>query len=269
MKKNMLKWMVVMLLPFIAITSCEKIDVDQRFTTFGEVFFIADQTASYQAGHLKVKYNGNPIELQSGTGRIRVPEGEGKFEFYDESRDEVLGEKTVNVVPGSPERYSLFQPTEEDPIAFINPDGEIDEEAAPDGFMKIKIANYAKKLIPFEKTDVIVNFRYTQGRQYVYVPVDTIEAVGQTLDTATYRLVRLGERLSNYQPGYFISFKEHGTDNKVNNAGGTMYYSHVAIVPDEVKKVTTRYLTPIEYITNNLFINHEGIYYYVEPKSVY
>lgn len=248
--------------------SCAKLDYDDGITPFGEVYFDISKTAI--SDHLKVKYNGSPIELQqTAGGRVRVPQGEAKFEFYDTRSGSVLLEKIISIDPTVTERFILFQPSEDDPIAFLDPHGQDNEEAAPQGFMKIKIANYSKSLVPFEKTDIIINFRYTQGRQFVYVPVDTIQSIGQTLDTATYRLVNMGERMPNYQPGYFCSFKEHGTDNEVKNAGGTMYYTHIAIIPDEEKNVFTRYLTPVEYIANNLYIFYEDLYYFIDIANVY
>jgi hypothetical protein len=254
---------------FTTLFSCKKLDYEDGIVPFGEVYFDMNKTAI--SNYLKIKYNGHPIDTERGTnGRVRVPQGESKFEFYDERNGTVLLEKVVNIDPALTEHFTLFQPSEDDPIAFLDPNGEDGEPASPDGFMKIKIANYSKELIPFENVDVILNFRYTVGRQYVYVPVDTIESVGQTLDTASYRLVNMGERELNYQPGYFLSFKEHGANNtEVQNAGGTMYYSHIAIIPDEERNVFTRYLTPVEYVANNLYIMNNDIYYYIDIASVY
>ena len=270
MKNNMIKFTLLLMITICGFASCKKIEVDQGMTKFGEVYFDLTKAASYRSGNLQVRYNGNIIEMaQIIEGRIRVPEGEAKFEFLDKKSNSVLAEKTIVINSEKPEKYNLFQPSEEDGISFLDPNGQDNEEAAPEGFMKIKIANYAKKLIPFKNVDIILNFRYTKGRQYVYVPVDTIYSVGQTLDSATFRIVKLGERLSNYQPGYYCSFKESNSENIIKNAGGVMYYSHISLIPIAPKNVTTRYLSQMEYISNNLYINFEDKYYYIDYKDIY
>ncbi len=237
MKKDMLKCMLGMLLVFMSNSSCKKIEVDQGFTNFGEVYFIGDQSVSYNLGNLLIKYNGNLIELQNSTGRIRVPEGEAKFEFYNKSRNELIGEKTVNIVPGSPEKYNLFQPSEEHSITFLNPNGQINEEAAPEGYLKIKIANYAIKALPHAKYDIRVEGNDGWNG---YLPIDTIMNIGVNLDEETYHLVKKGENNIAYRFSYLV----HGTQEEVLNARGTLYTSGgVWDYPNPKKDVFTFFLS--------------------------
>lgn len=221
---------------------------------------------------LGVKVKGEVLDWQVGTGAIKVPEGEHTFIFYNKNDGKELAEKTVNVNAGSPETFMVFQPAENSPIAFIDPEGEAAEEAAPEGFMKIKIANYAGVLIPYEKVDIVLNFRHTAGRQYVYTPATVIEAVGQDLDTAQYRLISLKNdlRQPNHQPGLFMSFMDSETKEPIKNAGGNTYYSHIGIAPDGGKNVFTRFLTPVVWdINNNSYLKNDDIYYYVDARSVF
>lgn len=269
MKKYLKKWLAFMIFPIITFTSCEKIDVDQGFTAFGEVFFVPDQTASYQTGHLKVMYNGNPVELQGGTGRIRVPEGEGKFEFYDESKGEVLGEKTVNIIPGSPETFNLFQPTETDPIAFLDPNGQDNEEAAPEGFMRVKIANYAGDLLPNDLDIVVLGL----NMNFETVELATLESVSNNIGEEQYRQIPTG---GSDILAYTFKFRDRKTQGFVKMHGGEDYWSQsFFLYPDMIspypeKRVYTIYLRSIEqWGEHPLFIKSGDKYYEISPEILY
>lgn len=254
---------ILMGLLLLGSFSCQKKEYNDSFTTFAPVYFSKKSVLDQD---LQVKYNGEPISWVES--RITVPEGEAKFEFYDKRNGETLAEKVVNVSKAQPQSFLVFQPLDDAPVAFIDPNEQDKEEAAPNGYLKIKIANYTPQFLPFERIDVVLNFRYRQGRQYTYEPVDTIEAVGRNLDTATYRLVRRGTPQSDIE-AYYLTFKDHATGEWLNNAGGTVYGSHVAIEPND-KNVFTLFLTPLAYdVRSNLYLKKDELYYYIDPKSVF
>lgn len=257
---------IIGLLLFAGLSSCQKKDYDDSFTTFTSVYFLNNSVLSQ---NLAVKYEGHAINWDL-SGRIDIPEGKGVFEFYDKRDGRTVAQKTVDASAANPLTFMIFHPLVDAPLAFLDAKAEDTEPAAPDGFMKIKIANYTPDFIPFEKTDVVLNFRVQQGRQYVYVPVDTIEAVGRNLDTAVYRLVQRGTPPSGAEI-YYLTFRDHATGEYVKNAGGTTYATHMTITPspDKPKNVFTLFLTPVEYFANNLYLVKDDIYYYIDPKSVY
>src|SRR5690606_19298050 len=151
--------LVVLLLLTLNFTACKKLDHDEGFTSIGEVYIDASGAPALYDG-LKVNYNGVPVDIQPYSGttyRVRVPEGESTFQFYNgETSGDILAEKTVNIVPGSPETLLLFQPTETSDVAILDPNEQDNEEAAPEGFLKIKIANYANTALPLDKYDIVV-----------------------------------------------------------------------------------------------------------------
>ncbi|SFB91413.1 hypothetical protein SAMN05421747_10270 [Parapedobacter composti] len=267
--KIIFKWLAATMVSIVAVTGCKKIEVDQGFTTFGQIYFYADQTASYLAGHLQVKYNGHPIDIQGGTGLIRVPEGEAKFEFCDNRTDELLGEKWVAIVPGSPVKYTLFQPTENDPIALLDPNGQAGEEAAAEGFMKIKIANYATDLLPRDLDVVVLGLNINMET----VELATLENVSDNLGEEDYRLVPTGG--SNIL-AYTFKFRDRNTQAFVKADRGDDYWSpNFFLYPDIIspfpeKRVYTIYLktyeTSVEY---ELFIKSGGKYYEIIPEILY
>src|SRR5690606_15352290 len=141
----------------LCFLSCEKLDYDDGIISFGDVFFNTSNVALHSS--LKIHYNGDLIEIQREDGRVRVPEGTAKFEFYDNTTNQLLLEKTVDIVAGNPERITLFQPTADAPLIFLDENSQADEEPAPPGYYKVKFVNYTGSLLPFNKKIYIVMFR--------------------------------------------------------------------------------------------------------------
>ncbi|GAA4131942.1 hypothetical protein GCM10022216_02540 [Sphingobacterium kyonggiense] len=264
------KGLSILLLLALSFAGCEKGDYTEPYTEFGEVYFDASQTASYQTGHLKIKYNGNSIEIQSGTnGRVRVPQGEGKFEFYDERTGEVLGGKTVNIIPASPETFNLFQPTETDPIAFLDPNGQADEEAAPAEFMRLKIANYAGDLLPKDLDIVVLGL----NMNFETVELATLESVSNNIGEEQYRQIPTG---GSDILAYTFKFRDRKTQEFVKMHGGEDYWSqNFFLYPDMIspypeKRVYTIYLRSIEqWGEHPLFIKLGDKYYEISPEILY
>lgn len=254
---------------FIAgISSCKKLDHNTGFETFSEVFF--DKTTSVTENHLAAKYNGFPIDWDV-SGKIKVPAGEREFEFYDTRSGKVLGKKSVNIVAGKPENYLIFQPSEDSPLAFLDPNEQAGEAAAPEGFMKIKIANYAKDLLPFDKIDIVV-LGVTDN--FEFIEVATIASVGSNLENESYHLIPTDNRFSG---GYTFWFKEHGSQSPVKDFGGTnnyanqgYFFSPESTVPYPNKKIFTIYFTameaPYEY---EGFLKKDDKFYDINPNVLF
>lgn len=230
------KRLYIIFIGLIILSSCKKKEYENSFVPFGTVTFQKSQSAL--RNYLEVRFQDAPVEWQ-GNGTIEVPEGEGTFEFYDKRNGEVLAKKTISIDADNPESYIIFQPTEDAPLAFLDPNEQVEEEAAPAGFMKFKIANYASASLPFERIDVIVRGFGPDG----WVNLDTIESVGTDLGNAEYHLTVQGTNIESYRFSYLNS----ETKSPVLNARGVIYSLGGTIEPNSInprpqKKVFTIYL---------------------------
>lgn len=254
----------VSLLVLFSFNSCKKQDYDTGFTTFAEVFFIPQNVASA----LVVKVGNTPIDWQDGTGKIRVPEGENTFVFYNKANGKKIGEKTVNIIAGSPETYKLFQPTESDPIAFLSPNGQEGEEAAPDGFMKLKIANYAGSLVPKELDVVVLGL----NENLETVELATLESVTNNIGEEQYRKVPTGG--SNIL-AYTFKFRDRATQKFVKNDAKEDYWNQNnflypgSMSPVPEKRIYTVYLKIYEASEYPAYIKAGDKYYEINPEILY
>lgn len=250
---------IVLLLIIIGFSSCKKLDYDNGFASFADIFFVNNSVNK----NLAVKYNGNPIPWDLGSGRIHTLQGEGSFEFYDKSSNVTLGTKKVNVSAKGLNKFLIFQPSEEAPFSFLDPNGQANEAAPEKGYMKIKIANYAPKLIPFEKIDVVIYGLVDMA----YVKIGVIENVGKNLDKEQYHLVSKGA-VTAEDPFYQFSFIDHVTKAEVKNFGGGRYAS-LNLTADAVKGIYTIYLTSQTASKGNSRIKYEEGYYHIGPRVLF
>ncbi|QJB30156.1 hypothetical protein HF329_02045 [Chitinophaga oryzae] len=250
--KKYTKHIIAAMVVLTGLFSCQKAAYVNPFATFVDVWFDADKTALRNNGEgvfIAVKYNGHPIAWDAGTKKIKVVAGEGKFEFYDTRNGKVVAEKMIDVKAGSKETYTLFQPTMDAPVAFVDPAGQDTVNAAPAGHIKLKVANYAKDLIPFEHTDIKVSVSYFDADwNEVVTEVGVIKDVKNTIDKAGYAV--LPDGLPNPAPefgyNYVFEFINSDTGQPLLNYGGTNYsnlaFSPPGISPLPVKNVFTVYL---------------------------
>jgi hypothetical protein len=255
---------IPLLLIISGFFSCKKLDYDAKFTTFGDIFFLNNSVNT----DLEVKYGGSPIAWDKGSGKIHTIQGEGIFEFYDKISGVSLGSKKVNIL-GKPETFMIFQPLKDVPISFLDPAAQANEPVPDQGFIKIKIANYLKSLIPLEKVDIVFNTRVRQGRAYIYTPAFTIEGVTQSLDKEVYHSIP--EPPSTSVGGYWLSFIDHDTKaNLLTNVGGQTAYSNSGITDYASKGIYTIYLSTTTYdFSNILYIEKNGIYYAIYPNVLF
>lgn len=223
------------------LSSCKKLDYTDEFTTFANVYFINNSVIQVD---MQARYNGEPIAWNHGSGEIRCIPGKAELAFYDRRTNTVQAEKTITIDPARPDTFLLFQPVEGGQVSFLDPKAQANEAAAPEGFMKIKIANYTPELLPYEKIDVIVIAEYYDEEfNTIAENIDTIFNVSQNLDDETYHTVLKANHEIN---GYRFSFRDHATGQEVKSLGGTAhlglgFYPYIG-----VKHIFTIYLTAYE-----------------------
>jgi len=243
---------IAIVLLSIGLYSCQKAEYVNSFSEFVDVYFDADKTALRDNGagvFIAAKYNGKPIKWDINTKKIKVTPGEGKFEFYDTRDGKIVAEKVIDVKVDSKNTYTLFQPTMESPVAFIDPNEQNTESPAPSGHIKLKVANYAQDLIPFENLDLRVSISYFDADfNTVIEEIGTIKAVKNTIDKATYQILPDGlpNPLPEYGYNYIFEFINGDTGEPLLNYGETNY-SNTALSPEginplPVKNIFTLYM---------------------------
>lgn len=260
-------FMVVSIIPWLA--ACQKKDYDNSYTIFGHAYFKNQTTVT--GNDFGVKYEGAPVSWNVGSGEVELPEGEGLFTFYNTRTGEVLAEKRVAVSKANPPHYILFQPIPELPVAFLDPNAQANEEAAPANYMKIRIANMSQVAIPDKAIDVVVQSTVVSVTKFG--PVDTIKAVGRDLGEAGYVLVKRGVRAGAVQTRYRFSFLDAATKQPLLAAGGAAFTNNTDFAtssfPGAVKGVFTIYLTDVVKTTNNVYLKRENTYYDIQPNVLY
>lgn len=241
------------------LSSCKKLDYKNEFAEFASVYFLNNSVISVE---MQARYNGAPIEWNQSSGEIRAVAGEAKLEFYDRRTGAVQAEKTVTIDPSRPDTFQLFQPVEGGGVSFIDPKAQADEAAPPEGFMKIKIANYATDLVPFENTDlVVIGEYYDEDFNTQYEVLDTIYNVSQNLDNEGYHTVSKG---GAHIGAWRFSFLDHETGQEVKNLGGTTYSCFGFYSSLYAKFIFTLYLTSYEeWGEHELFIKKGDKFYSV------
>ncbi|HWV65464.1 hypothetical protein [Chitinophaga sp.] len=253
---NHTKKIIAAALLLTGLYSCQKAEYVKPFAEFVDVYFDADKTALRDNGagvFIAARYNGRPIEWDVLSKKIKVVAGEGKFEFYDTRNGKVVAEKVIDVKAGSKEVYTLFQPTMDAPVAFIDPGEQEQESPAPAGHIKLKVANYAKDLIPFEHTDIKVSVSYYDvDWNEVVTEIGTIKDIKNTVDQAEYYILPDGvpNPLPELGYNYVFEFVNSDTGQPLLNYGGTNYsntaFSPTGIDPLPVKNVFTLYMVSKE-----------------------
>ena len=165
----------------------------------------------------------------------------------------MVAEKVIDVKPGSKETYTLFQPTMDAPVSFIDPNEQDTESPAPAGHIKVKVANYAQDLIPFENLDIKVSISYFDADfNTVVEEVGTIKDVKNSIDKAEYQVIPNGlpNPLPEYGYQYVFDFVNSSTGQPLLNHGGTGY-SNLAFGPESinplpVKNIFTLYMVSRE-----------------------
>ncbi|MBO9153528.1 hypothetical protein ACFOTA_15005 [Chitinophaga sp. GCM10012297] len=234
---------------------CGKGEPAAPFTEFVEVYFDAEKTALRNNGEgvfIAARYNGQPIEWNVLSKKIKVVTGEGKFEFYDTRNGNVVAEKVVDVKPGARQEYTMFQPTLDAPVSFIDPDAQGSESPAPAGQIKLKVANYAKDLIPFTKLDIRVSISYFDADwNEVITEVGMIRDVQDAVDKAAYHLLPNGVPAPAPEFGYnyVFEFLDGDTGEPLRNYGGTGY-SNLAFSPQGIDPLPVRNVFTLYMVSN-------------------
>ncbi|GEP94571.1 hypothetical protein [Chitinophaga cymbidii] len=237
-----------------ALGACQKAEPVETWTDFVDVSFDASRVALANSGQgifIAAKYNGYPIKWDLSQKKIKVVEGEGKFEFYDIRTGETVAEKTIDVKSGTADEYILFQPTLASPVSFIDPRALDNETAPPPGHIKLKVSNYAQDLIPFNKVDVKMYIMYyDQDFNEIRHEVGMIRDIGNSVDEGDYHILPDGvpDGISDY--AYVFEFMDSETGAPLLNHGGTPYSNYgfmpVYLSPAPEKHIFSVYLNTIK-----------------------
>lgn len=235
-----------------------------------DVYFDARQTALVNNGEgifIAAKYNGEKVDWDPWLFKIKVVEGEGRFEFYDTRTGETVAEKVVDVKPGMTDTFAIFQPLMEAPVTFIDPKADAREPAAPDGHFKIKVANYAQMLIPFQKVHLNIYIQYyNENWEEQIAKIGAVENIANNMNDATFQTIPDGvpEGVTDY--AYFMEVVNGDTGEALKNYGGTNYsaalFSPTWLDPQPAKNVYTFYLGPYKaWGETPFFLKHREDFY--------
>lgn len=222
---------------------------------------------------LGTKLNGRPIE---SFGNVFLS-GPGKFSFYNKNTGNVLLEKEFNLQDKKRDTLYIFQPDSTITPQLLK-NTQLNEPAAPAGYMKLKIANLSNIAlsnsagVPYRKLDVIVKSTLTSV--VTYLPIDTLIGIGKDLDTAGYYLIKKPIRAGLIQTQYKFSFLDHETKTPIQSSNGTVYLSLSFSAPHNPanpgKQVYTVYLTDTSRPSAGAaYILKNGKYYDVSSNKLF
>jgi hypothetical protein len=259
-------FIVLAIIPWLS--ACQKKDYDNSYTIFGHAYFKNQTTV--ESKDFGVKYEGSPVDWNLGSGGVELPEGEGTFTFYNKTTGDVIAERRFTVSKANPPHYILFQPIAGLPVAFLDPDAQANEAAAPAGYMKIKIANMSQVAIPDKTVDIVVQSTVVSVTKFG--PVDTIRSVGRDLGEAVYVLVKRGVRAGAIQNRYKFGFLDAATKQPLPASGGAAFLSggefNTTSFP-AAKGVYTIYLTDLSRTANAVYLKRGDGYWDIQPNVLF
>ncbi|TCC97821.1 hypothetical protein [Pedobacter hiemivivus] len=260
---------IITCLIMVGFTSCKKQEAYLKETASyaGIPVFINNSILGNKIG---TKLNDIPIELYKGI----FLSGPGKFTFYNKNTGAVLLEKEFNLEYNLKDTLYLFQPDSAVAPQLIK-NTQVNEPAAPAGFFKVKFANLSKQTItspsgmPYPKIDVIVKCNYINV--VTFLPIDTLIAIGSSLDTASYYLVKKPFRSGLIQNQYKFSFLDHDTKQPLLNSSGTLFQGFAALTTStNPKNVYTVYFADVlRPAANATYILRNGSYYDVSVNKLF
>lgn len=268
----------IIILIIISLASCKKQKPYLKdAATYADIpVFINNSILDH---NLKWKLNGIPIEQYNGV----FLSGLGKFTFYNKNTGAVLLEKEFELKLKKRDTIYIFQPDSTVAPQLIK-NTQANEPGAPEGYMKVKIANLSKIALSnsagvlYPKLDIIVKSTVTSV--LTYVPIDTIVGIGSNLDTASYYLIKKAVRAGATQGNYKFSFIDHETKMPILSSNGAVYTSLTFSAPQPAKQpglpaewgkqVYTVYLTDTSRpAANAAYILKNGTYYDVAANKLF
>ncbi|MFZ4262782.1 hypothetical protein ACFRAE_12110 [Sphingobacterium sp. HJSM2_6] len=194
----------------LTLYSCKKLEYTSPFVEFIKMNLQTKGTISQP--DIGIRYEGEEIPWKNNS--LKILAGEGRFEFYLKSNNEVLLDTIINVIP-SEDIFYLYQLDPRD-IPVIIKDDTKSIPPPPEGFLKIRIANQAKVMFP-EGFDVIFHLDLGKG----WEPVYTIENVSSKL--SDYHIF---PKPANGQE-YSLSFINSITKEPIKLRNGTAFLGTV------------------------------------------
>lgn len=164
-----IKLYYIIIIISIGFSSCKK----QQYETtqaFGTV------NINNQSGvqELIFEFNGNTFKKGLSLTNLKIPVGAGNLRFLNPQNQQVLIDTNLSIKENETKELVLFKPDENSKVILLE-NNQASEQPPADGFMKVKIANFASNTLPNSVDVVLYGFDDSVGD---YVPLDTIENVG-------------------------------------------------------------------------------------------
>lgn len=216
----MMKKIFYLPLLLFCLVACKKEEVKQR-EKFAKINFVSKNLLSFS-----LTYDG-----KASANDLKIPLGEAKFEVYDRETKAKLIDTVLNIT--RTETYYIVQPDlTKPPYLIINP--LIDVPAAPEGYMKLSLANNTTSgLLPYESVDVVLLSNVSMlGLNYL--PLDTLHGVGT--GASEFFLVKKEIVGTTVQNAYKFGFINPITGARLLSFAGNEYYGVTfgADAPDNV-----------------------------------
>lgn len=180
-----------LLLVVFCFAGCKKTEVTPKFK-FLKVTFIGKGIIP------RIKYEN---QIYIGDPEVPVKAGDKKFEIYDHATGAKVLDTVLNIT--GPITYYVYlapgtttpvvqtevppvPPPVEPPAPPVDPNNPLaNEPAAPEGFMKIKVANLAQSAFPYPAIDVVFNSLANNPNTGLeeLTPAFTIKGVGQDFNS--------------------------------------------------------------------------------------
>ena len=203
--KNFL-YLAILLLCFAA---CKQVEVEPN-TKFAKVTFLNTIPVD---GPVKVAYKDKVHSLPEGA--CVTPVGDVHFVFSTHT-GKLLLDTVLNISDG--DEYRLSRTASLDTIIRKNPLTAV--PAAPEGYMRLSIANSTTGPLPYEKVDVILLSNVSMEGEN-YIPLDTLYSIGTS--ASEFFLVKKEVIGTFVQNGYRLGFINPITGGRIMNFIGNEF----------------------------------------------
>lgn len=153
----------------IGATSCRKAEKEQG-VQFAAVTFM---DLAGVGSNLELHYQGWKVDNWA-SGTVAVFPGEAAFSLIDKTTRVTVLDTVLKVDLSRPKTYYLFQPDSTTPMQLMQ-NTQAEELPVRDGYIKVRLGNYAKIALPGSNIKVV--FNQLDWNTYEYVPLDTLANV--------------------------------------------------------------------------------------------
>lgn len=255
-----MKYILYMLLLGVCIAGCKKQE-EKKDVRFTKLQFVSKSDIQFG-----IKYDGKMYTELAFP--IVVTYGDNKFELYKKSTGEKFLDTTINVT-GRETYYILQSDTSKKPKLIKDP--IVNEPAALPGYMKIKIANEAQLILPYQKIDVVI-YSVTD---YESIPIDTLKGISSDY-SKDYFLVKRDILKSGNQERpqieYEFGFINSVTGRRIMASGGDPFvsgYYQLTVKPFNVFMLRFQEEINLYPDFNYAFMEKNGKYYSIRTEELF